>query len=283
MSNLIHHKGTRAVYLIFLSLIEIQPFSFGFVAEEAKKNTTTKKRRSVDSNYAYSDINGKFDDTSTFSFLVRTRQTNAFIALLTEPPPASLVPHLLVYLKDGKINVRSLISGVEAAAPEAANNGEWHVVAISPKGISNNGKMHAFPVPLTSFNVSRIYIGGADPAVYNNKAYYTDVNFDGCFQAVKLRDHMLTNENLPTQKTAGLSLNGGKTHIGSCPDNKPCKSTPCLYGGNCINKWYDYDCNCTQGFTGKTCSSYGCQNVNPCQVKADCVDLPSQIGKTQCE
>ena len=220
---------------------------------------------------------GTFDESSPFSFLMRTRQSNGFLALLMNRNTSS---HLVVYLKDGKINFNTTISGTQQVFPLVQNDGLWHEIIISTKHVSDNGNQFTFGNPLMNFNVSQIYLGGVDPTKFSDSTVYSDVIFDGCLQAVKFKNTLLTSQPIPTHKTVNITMNG-VNH--GCPSNNPCSSSPCLYGGDCTDVWFAYNCSCQTGFSGKNCSLYGCDIFNQCPIKADCVDVPLKPGKTKCK
>ena len=88
--------------------LEIEPFSFGAVADASKN--TTRKRRSINSHYAYADVSGTFDQSSSFSFLLRTRQKKGFVALVNDHH-GSTTATLIIFIKDGKLALKSGSTG----------------------------------------------------------------------------------------------------------------------------------------------------------------------------
>jgi len=50
-----------------------------------------------------------------------------------------------------------------------------------------------------------------------------------------------------------------------------CEGNPCKNNATCINLEDDYKCNCTEGFTGKTCNVSDACRGKPCQNGATCV------------
>jgi len=52
----------------------------------------------------------------------------------------------------------------------------------------------------------------------------------------------------------------------NCVEIDECDPNPCQNGSTCTNLLIDFSCNCTPGFTGKTCNaSIDNCNPNPCQ------------------
>lgn len=64
------------------------------------------------------------------------------------------------------------------------------------------------------------------------------------------------------------------------PNQNPCASQPCLNGGRCIPTQYSYTCDCSQGFTGRTCEldASVCQQQQPCGSSFDSFCQSFHVG-----
>ena len=56
-------------------------------------------------------------------------------------------------------------------------------------------------------------------------------------------------------------------------ETNECLSSPCLNNGTCIDRFNNFTCNCTSGFTGHRCDvDIDDCVINPCQNNASCID-----------
>lgn len=64
------------------------------------------------------------------------------------------------------------------------------------------------------------------------------------------------------------------------PNKNPCGSQPCLNGGRCIPTQYTYQCECSQGFSGRTCEldASVCQQQQPCGQSFDSFCQSFHVG-----
>ena len=60
-------------------------------------------------------------------------------------------------------------------------------------------------------------------------------------------------------------------------------SNPCLHEGSCQDKVDDFECDCSQGWAGKTCEYYDFCTPNPCKNNGTCSnDFQKMRFKCQC-
>ena len=227
-------------------------------------------------------------ENNTFSFLIRTRQKNGFIALLTSKVPQSLsdeFSYTILTLNESRLDIRSQVAGdlSRGLSSFTVSNGLWNEVEVSTRNVTikTSGSNYGTTLELTGHSTAVIFVGDVDRS--NSilvKKFKSFTAFDGCIQAVKAGDSFLTSQNIPNVDTTSVSLNGAELN---CTGRNGCEPDSCLYGGRCNDLWDAYNCTCRQGFAGQNCSLFGCKLENQCAVKEDCIDVPDNIGKTKCK
>ena len=229
------------------------------------------------------------NENNTFSFLIRTRQKNGFIALLTSKVPQTVsdeFSYTILTLNESRLDIRSEVAGKLSGGLSSftVSNGLWNEVEVSTKNVTikTPGTNHRTVLQLTPHPTAVIFVGDVDRsnAILVEK-FKRFTGFDGCIQAVKAGDSFLTSQTIPNVNTTSVSLNGGAQL--NCTGRNGCEPDSCLYGGRCNDLWDVYNCTCRQGFAGQNCSLFGCKLENQCAVKEDCIDVPDDIGKTKCK
>lgn len=228
------------------------------------------------------------NENSTFSFLIRTRQKNGFIALLTSKVPENVsdeFSYILLTLNESRLDIQSEVAGklFGKLSSFTVSNGLWNEVEVSTGQVTikSSGRNHETPLGLVPHPTAVIFIGDVDRSnsilVEKFKSFTA---FDGCIQAVKAGDSFLTSQNIPNVNTTSVSRIGAELN---CTGRNGCEPDSCLHGGRCNDLWDAYNCTCRQGFAGQNCSLFGCKLENQCTVKEDCIDVPDDIGKTKCK
>ena len=93
---------------------------------------------------------------------------------------------------------------------------------------------------------SPLYIGGlrevARALTHPGGQIQTD-DFIGCMRNVFINGMEL--DPSIAHKSFGVS--------DRCPRRDHCSSQPCQHGGKCVDYWFEYICECTEGYSGRSC------------------------------
>lgn len=252
---------------------EISAFNF----QQTTSTNTTRKRRSTTSKHAVSAVD--FNISSSFSFLIRTRQSDGFLALLLSTQDTSSdYTYLLYYIKDGALGMIKGSKNAEATrnfrGNITLNDGQWHTIT------QDNTKLNSVLFDIGDVSVKQVYLAGIPDYSMYSDILPTNISFDGCLQAIKVGESFLTNQNIPSTPTNGITLTGAGL---GCQGADVCSSSPCLYKGNCTDLWNDFNCSCRVGFAGERCTVYGCRvQVDACPSSSDCIDVPNRPGVIKC-
>ncbi|XP_055847074.1 cubilin homolog [Episyrphus balteatus] len=96
----------------------------------------------------------------------------------------------------------------------------------------------------------------------------------------KFRTSSLSMNRVITFETRLMTLTTEVDRIISKLSTNNCESIPCKNGGTCYNLYEDFNCECPNAWTGKTCETDvdECQNFNGtdsgCQNNGVCINLP---------
>ena len=276
----------------FLSTLEIEAFSFQLSLSTNSTHANRRKRRSVSTNYVKAIPNHRLNATHGLSFLIRTRQKDGFVAIMLNREPANTtdtrVSYVLVELQNRylKVAFKEAKAGalpqtlVNASSGLMVSNGKWTEVHITSNAVQVGNQLMNLTTPI-SLMVSLVLLGGT-----NNPALYSTITntaeFLGCLQAVNIGAEFLTNQLISGDKTVSVEQ---ALDVGSgCPGGPVCQENSCLFNGQCVDEWYDFSCNCQQGYGGKTCSDFGCGLNNTCSSRDRCIDVPvSNPPATSCK
>lgn len=91
-----------------------------------------------------------------------------------------------------------------------------------------------------------MYVGGVkdfDQVLNDPRQHIKVFDFVGC-----IRD-FYDNGNQVVAEEA-IESSGALDH---CPHMDYCTSSPCQNGGICVDTWFDYYCQCTDGYSGRNC------------------------------
>lgn len=143
------------------------------------------------------------------------------------------------------------------------SNGEYHNVMIE---ISSNGSIQlyldctsdgnclrheAITHPTINFStITPFYVGGVDPPSQESLYHLaSNTSFVGSISNFSINGELL---NL-------LPNNAGSTIVRSrnvVVDHKrlnQCENQPCMNGGQCIDLWFNYQCQCPLAYSGQRC------------------------------
>ncbi|XP_071821592.1 protein crumbs-like isoform X2 [Apostichopus japonicus] len=171
--------------------------------------------------------------------------------------------HLNLSLSDGRLKLSEISpqSDVETAVTigQSLNDGKWHKVVLESLdllvfnvavtvGLSNipsdgsdscDGSTCQDSLTLTGqltiFRLGVMEIGGKGDYV-------------GCMRDVQNLD---TNKYFDIME---LEEQGSEGIEGGCPRENQCNMSTCTEQGTCTDLWWDFSCDCDNGYTGKECS-----------------------------
>jgi len=121
---------------------------------------------------------------------------------------------------------------------------------------------------------SPLYIGGVDPLVRVNKDVGTENGFVGCISEISIR-------GIPLNITNSVIKSYG---VSECVENQPCRRQPCKNNGVCRNGLEgEYECSCTEDYTGINCEIYKdeCYLNNPCKNDGICSTI-NNVASCSC-
>ena len=226
--------------------------------------------------------------THGFSFLIRTRQVDGFVAILLDKEPTTStdnsVSYILIELQNRYLKVTYKQQSqsqtlVDQSSKLLVANGKWVEVDITSNTIRVGNQTVTLTTPF-AVTINLVFMGGVnDPALYSDITNTPELL--GCIQASKIGGVLLTNQVI-SGGTVGVYQ---PPDVGSsCPGSPVCQPNPCRAGGQCVDEWYEFTCNCQLGFGGKTCSNFGCNLNDTCQKVGSCVDVPlSNPPATTCK
>jgi len=267
--------------------------AFGFQKPfDPPRNTTSRKRRSTtttDSDtYVYSSAVFKLNATSGFSFLLRTRQENGFVALLLDKAAIdnkdTSYQYILIEIENRHLIITAKRSNKQAQIVNTpgttmVSNGKLLEVMVNSNSLQVDSQSEKLSTEFP-LHVNLVFMGGVDQKLYAN--VFKTSGLDGCIQAVSLGGIFLTNQVLPSS-TAHSVTSSGKVQ-NSCPGRPVCAESPCEFNGECVDKWNDFRCLCQPGYSGKTCSTFGCRLNNTCPDASNCIDVPLTVPpQTRCK
>lgn len=152
-------------------------------------------------------------------------------------------------------------SAVIVEAPNFVADGQWHrVTAVRDKKVGKVSVDSSSPVTNSSpGNLLKLNLGSSPLYVGGIKDFEQAVNHTG--------KHIQTDDFLGCMRN--VFINGKKLELSSstdsagirdrCPRLGQCLAGQCKNGGTCLDYWFDYICQCAEGFSGRNCE----QGVKP--------------------
>ncbi|XP_031558160.1 protocadherin Fat 4-like [Actinia tenebrosa] len=144
---------------------------------------------------------------------------------------------------------------------KVVNDGKWHhVMVIRDKKTAQvevdsifrgSGSVTGDFIKL-ELNNSPLYVGGVkdfDQALNDPRQHTRVFDFVGC-----IRDFYVNGNQIVAEKA--IESSGALDH---CPHVDYCSSSPCQNDGICVDTWFDYYCQCTDGYSGRNCQKEGNQ------------------------
>lgn len=269
--------------LVIFALTGLISATFG--AQAPLNSNGGRVRRSIQSNSSYAKFGTPtvFDASSRFSFLLRTRQSNALLAFLTDQN----TKHIAVVLAKGRVTFK-VTDGSRISIRvfgNRLNDGKWHLITIQGNRAEVDGAVYSIPPVSFSMLLTVTYLGGLDDyTLFSADATVTQASLRGCLQDARLNNkffqfYVLADLSLDSFLLISKSDNLGK----GCPGEDTCRTKPCGEGGYCKDLWNEYRCDCKPRFGGKDCSLYGCANINPCPLSATCMDVGVNKSNYECK
>ena len=275
----------------YCSFLEIQAFNFQLPTTTTNVTQAARRRRALSENYVKAIPQHKLNTTHGFSFLIRTRQVDGLVGFLLDKEPASStdtgMSYVLIELQNRYLKVtfkEEKASRTQTLVDESSKlliaDGKWLEVGITSSFVRVGDQAVNLTTPI-SLMINLVLMGGVDkPALYSSITNTAELL--GCLQAAKIGGEFLTNQVISGAKTVSVDK---APNVGTgCPGGPVCQPDPCLFNGQCTDQWYDFSCTCQLGFSGKTCSEFGCGLNNTCQPVDSCVDVPlSSPPATSCK
>lgn len=143
------------------------------------------------------------------------------------------------------------------------SDGEYHSVLVE---ISNSGtillyldcivsddscsRYEAIVYPSVDFSTTTpFYVGGVEPTSHESLYHLTStVSFVGSVSNFSIDGELLNL--LPS--SGSTTLRSRNVEVGHQRINQ-CDNQPCMNGGQCIDLWFDYQCQCSSAYTGRHC------------------------------
>ena len=143
------------------------------------------------------------------------------------------------------------------------SNGEYHSVLVE---ISNSrtillyldctmsddncSRYEAVVYPSIDFSTTTpFYVGGVEPTSRESMYHLTStVSFLGSISNLSINGELLNL--LPS--SGSTTLRSRNVVVGYQRINQ-CENQPCMNGGQCMDLWFDYQCQCLSAYTGQHC------------------------------
>ncbi|XP_042239810.1 neurexin-1-like isoform X1 [Homarus americanus] len=141
----------------------------------------------------------------------------------------------------------------------ALNDNKWHVVTVSrPSSLQHTLMVDDNIATVTNGGGSDnldlqgfLYLGGVPPEMYTRlpRHVVSRSGFEGCMASLDL------NGEAPDPAGKDVPIMANHVYPGCEGPSTKCHRNACANGGNCIQQWNSYSCNCDMtSFTGPTCS-----------------------------
>ena len=154
------------------------------------------------------------------------------------------------------------ISPLQVAFGGDVSNGEYHSVLVE---ISSNGRIllyfdctisdncsryEAIAYPSVNFSTTApFYIGGVEPTSRESLYHLTStVSFVGSISNFSINGELLGL----LHNSSSTTLRSTNVVVGHQRINQ-CENQPCMNGGQCIDLWFDYQCQCLSAYSGQYC------------------------------
>ncbi|XP_041116308.1 contactin-associated protein-like 5 [Polyodon spathula] len=194
-------------------------------------------------------------DGLTLRFQFRTWNRDGLLLsaqLLHEPE------RLLLYLSNGKMNFahqKSLLEKTEMTTGHGLNDGLWHTVSLSTRGLQvsltlDNNATSTMEANMQIHSGDNYFFGGCPSTVNNFGCKNPTLAFQGCMRLIFINNQPV---NL-IQVQQGLLGNHSDLIIDLCGIRDRCLPDDCEHGGQCSQSWSTFYCDCSgTGYTGATC------------------------------
>ncbi|KAA0707578.1 Contactin-associated protein-like 5 [Triplophysa tibetana] len=168
--------------------------------------------------------------------------------------------NLLLQLRQARLLLtlsREQLHSAQVFSGQNLSDGQWHSIAVQVKGQKltlnvDNQK----PVTLETRGLSNtvqkttIYFGGCPVSQSGFIRENPDRGYQGCFRLLFINNHPVNFLQVQQDSLANFS----QISFDVCNIQDRCLPNLCEHGGQCIQSWEQFYCDCTgTGYTGATC------------------------------
>ena len=154
-------------------------------------------------------------------------------------------------------------SPLQVVFGDKVNNGEYHnvLVEISSSGTTllhldctmsddNCSRYETVTYPSIDFSTTTpFYVGGVEPTSHESSYHLTStVSFVG-----SISDFSIDGELLNLLPSNGSTTLRSRNAVVGYQRTNQCENQPCMNGGQCIDLWFDYQCQCLSAYTDQHC------------------------------
>ncbi|XP_016040468.2 contactin-associated protein-like 3 [Erinaceus europaeus] len=164
-------------------------------------------------------------------------------------------------LSDGKLKLSLSQPGQpmkDITAGAALNDGQWHSVSVSVKGIHLNVMVDSDTASMTHSlhgqirSIDTYYLGGCPDISSDFGCEGFQEGFQGCLRLISIGDKVV--DLIAVQQ--GVLGSFRDLQIDTCGLTDRCLPSYCEHGGECSQSWDTFSCDCSHtGYTGATCHS----------------------------
>lgn len=188
----------------------------------------------------------------TLFYVSDETNTNRIYVMLTEERT------LIMYAKFTDNNVRT--DTLQTFRQRELNDAEWHTVMLEVNGTNIVLKLDhedclqslcetSITLDETAITLKDMYFGGlSDGDILQSLRSLADP-FIGCLQDVKVGNDWV----IPGNYIGGGGKKSSHLVLG-CDRKAPCQPQPCQNGGQCLDLWDEFVCECVRPFIGETCN-----------------------------
>ncbi|XP_069052518.1 contactin-associated protein-like 5 isoform X1 [Lepisosteus oculatus] len=165
---------------------------------------------------------------------------------------------LLLFLINGKLRLtyqKSMLHKAEISTGHSLNDGLWHTVSLSTRGLQISLALDNEPSSMMEVNAQidsgDNYFFGGCPNTLNELGCKNPTQvFQGCMRLIFINNQPMNL--LHVQQ--GLLGNYSDLRIDLCGIKDRCLPNYCEHGGQCSQSWNTFYCDCSgTGYTGATC------------------------------
>ncbi|XP_056022330.1 neurexin-1a-like isoform X4 [Ostrea edulis] len=168
---------------------------------------------------------------------------------------------IAIEMQDGYLHLLFNMGGgsqrVVVNTQQRLNNNKWHLVSVQRPGLEQMqirvDDEHPTISDLTGSTsmhldlIGSLYVGGVSKSMYGNMPYSSRHGFQGCMAGIDF------NGKRPNLVREALKIYYAVEEGCQGPSNS-CRTDSCHHGGNCIEQWNSFHCDCDMtSYTGQRC------------------------------